>query len=407
MNKTINQNHGPVAGWNKTIVHRHFSKSMGAAIGLFCLAAMMAGCSNDPSDGRSEGADAWKNLRGTHECFPFHLENGEGFEYEGKNYDDPCSPVVSRTDWVVSDQGRTFVLYDVNPGDLEPGIFHKQYHESLWIALVDAEGNVQRKIKLATGVKDISGVQRGSGGAHFVSATGVSGEKTNIALRFPEPWPPLEPTGDAWEDFQKRKARKYDELEEDWPGNGSGMAADWMSLRLEEWLDGEYDRVMTAVEKLARNEEEAKQVREGRFTAYALIAEKDACEDQDVANVHWGNTMDRVDREQYLQPFFQNWVEAIEHPDGWAAVNNARGSFRGEDFQATNGVAILGAPDWIKNSEHSDCYHRLLRLAPARVREEGGKVHVGFDIIDPWVMDSGWLAGKGEFVLENGELREP
>ena len=50
---------------------------------------------------------------------------------------------------------------------------------------------------------------------------------------------------------------------------------------------------------------------------------------------------------------------------------------------------------------------RFLRLAPERVREEGGKVHVGFDIIDPWVMDSGWLAGTGDFVLENGELREP
>ena len=385
---------------------KHYSIALGATLALLCLAAIMAGCSGGGA--APENADAWRNIRGTHECFPFSIENGQGFEYEGINYDDPCTPIVSRADWVVSESGRTFVLYDVDPGNLEPNGFYKQYHESLWIALVDAEGNVERKIKLATGVKDISGVKLDrKGGRYFVTATGVSGEATNIFLRFPEPWPPLEPTGNAWKDFQNRKARKYDELEEDWPGNGSGMAADWMSLRLEEWLGGEYERAMTAVEQLAHDEADAKQVREGQMTVFSLLAEKEACEDQDVANVHWGNTMDRVDREQYLQPFFQNWLEAVEHPNGWAVVNNARGSFLGEDFGATNGIAVLGAPDWIRNSERAECYHRLLRLAPERVREENEKIHVGFDIIDPWVMDSGWLAGTGDFVLENGELREP
>lgn len=359
-----------------------------------------AGCSNRDESVPAERADAWKNFRGTHECFPFRVENGKGFEYEGKSYDAPCTPIVSKADWVVSRDALTFVLYDVDPGNMEPNGFYRQFHESLWCGLVDDEGNIVRKTKLATGLKDISGVkQQGRGGA-FVSATTATGERTNIVLRFPEPWPPLEPTGDAWADFARREKRKLEELWEDWPDNGSGMAADWVSLRLEEWLSNEYSRAMAGAETLARDETEVRQVREGWDTALALLAE---CNEghEEAGNVHWGNFCDRNDRERYLRPFIQNWLEATDHPDGWETVRNAHGSFLGEGFLATNGIAVLK-----ESKEISGC-HRILRLSPSQVREEGGEILVGFELIAPWVMDSGWLAGTGDFRLaDNGELVE-
>lgn len=94
-------------------MHTQFSFQLGATLALLCLAAMMAGCSG--GGGAPENADAWRNIRGTHECFPFRIENGQGFEYEGINNDDPCTPIVSRADWVISEPERTFVLYDVDP----------------------------------------------------------------------------------------------------------------------------------------------------------------------------------------------------------------------------------------------------------------------------------------------------
>lgn len=370
-----------------------------ATIVLACMAMFgSSGCSNRTQSVPSDRAGAWLDIRGTHESFPFRVENGKGFEYEGEKYDDPCTPIITRADWVVIREGRTFVLYEVDPGNLEPNGFYRQFYESLWCGLVDDEGNVVRKTKLATGVKDISGIQ-GRGDA-FVSATTTTGERTNIILRFPEPWPPLEPTGDAWLDFVQREERKVEELWEDWPDNGSGMAADWVSLRLEAWLSEEYSRAMAGAEALASDEDAARQVREGWNTALALLAECNA-EDEEPANVHWGNFCDREDRARYLKPFLQNWLEAADHPAGWETVRNAHGTFLGEEFHATNGIAILDGPQG-----PSRC-HRILRLSPAQVREEEGETLVGFDLIAPWVMDSGWLAGTGDLrIAHNGELRE-
>lgn len=143
-------------------------------------------------------SEAWRNITGSHECFPFRVENGKGFVYEGPNYDDPETPVLTRPDWTIVKSGKTYVLYDIDPGNVEPSMFQDEFDESLWIGLVGDDGRIVRKKKLATGVKNISGIRRTLiGGGAYVFATSACGLMRPIPLRFPKPWPKLKLTGDV------------------------------------------------------------------------------------------------------------------------------------------------------------------------------------------------------------------
>ena len=110
---------------------------------------------------KEEKEEVWKNAWGTEETCPFWLEDGRSTEKSS-------FPVVSRADWVMEHEGRTYLLYDVFPGSLEDSIFHGIPDERLWIGLVGEDGEIQRKILLARGVKDISGIRRDEDGEAYV-----------------------------------------------------------------------------------------------------------------------------------------------------------------------------------------------------------------------------------------------
>lgn len=376
-----------------------------------------AGSANCNQSAPDERAGAWKNFHGTHESFPFCVENGKGFEYEGENYDDPCTPIVSRADWVVSREDRTFVLYDVDPGNLEPDGFHymneateefeKGYQESLWIGLLGEDGEIVRKQRLGMGLRDISSIQTGEDGRDFVSAVDAQGRIRTIPLTYPLPWPPLEQKGNAWKRYNERVEREIARIGEDWPGNASGYAAQWQDNALQAFLGKERQQ---AVETL-RTRPMTKACRaclEGEPDR-TWIRSWEAAEgvaDQS-CNVHWGQVVASVEREHFMYPYLRNWLEGFDHPDGWMLVCNARGEFNGEAFTATNGVALVGLEGWKNRAKDEAEIDRwgLLRLAPEQVRKEDGKTFVEFELIMPWFMDSAWKAGHGTFVLEGGTLR--
>ena len=334
-------------------------------------------------------SDAWKNVSGSHECFPFKVRDGKGFVYQGANYDNPCDPVVTRRDWTITRQGRTYVLFDVNPGDMEPNGFKDQFNESLWIGLLGDDGEIVRKIKLATGVKGVSGVKRASGGA-YVSATAFDGSKRLIALRFPRPWPELRTTGDAWKDFEMRMERRNDELWEDWPGNGSGYAADWVSKRMEALLDDEYRKAIEVLKASApddaRRAELDSELTMAMTQAGNIVGDSYA----EAGNVHWGNFYERFSLERTMEPYLRNWLEAAGNPKGWETVHGATGMIHGVSFAATSGVAVITV---------NDDQVQLLRLSPANVMEADGVYSIHYEITKPLVMDSGYRVEQGTISI--------
>ena len=394
--------------WNKL----SFTTIVLACMTMFGSAA----CSNHTQVVPPDQVDAWKNFHGMHECFPFRVENGKGFDYVGEKYDEPSTPIVSRADWGVVRDGLTFVLYEVDPGNLEPNGFHymdeetenfeKAYNESLWIGLLGENGEIVRKNRLGTGLQDISGIQTGTDGRDQVTALDAQGQKRTIPLKYPLPWPPLDQKGSAWDRYNERIEREVERIGEDWPGNASGYAAQWQDNALQPFLDKERRQ---AVETL-RTRPMTKACRaclEGEPNRSWMLAweASEGVGDQ-AGNVHWGQVVASVNRDHFIYPYLRNWFEGFEHPGGWMLVCNARGEFNGETFTATNGVALVGLDGWMKRLPEEEGIDRwgLLRLAPEQVRKEDGKTFVGFELIMPHFMDSAWEAGHGTFVAEEGML---
>ncbi len=399
------------------------------------------------SVGRS---DAWRNISGTNECFPFKVRDGKGFVYQGKNYDDPVEPVVTRADWTISQGGRTYVLFDVNPGDMDSGMFQDVFDESLWIGLLGGDGEVVSKIRLATGVKDISGIRRTLRIGAYVSATKADGSKTVIPLRFPEPWPVLRPTGDVWKDFQLRQERLLDQLWEDWPDNGSGYATDWVSRRLEEKMEEEYRKAIDALKAALPSETRRAELDADYEMAHSFAWDLAGDSSATAANVHWGHFCDRTIRGQTMEVYLQNWLEAAGNLAGWETVRRAKGTLYGVDFAATSGVAVISVSgQWLNRrrkgesepnerqkesvvsgasnpapanpsglppqpfmadedkdedddaeyDSRTDTWTLLLRLSPLRLREKGGEVFAAYDLIAPEVLEA------SSYMVEQGRVR--
>ncbi len=402
-----------------------------------------------PCWGSVGSSDAWRNVSGTDECFPFRVRDGKGFVYQGKNYDDPCDPVVTRPDWTIAQGGRTYVLFEIDPGNMEPSGFHGVFQESLWIGLLGEDGEVVRKIRLATGVKDISGIRRALRTGAYVSATRADGVETVIPLRFPKPWPALKPTGDAWKDFERRQNRLVDKLWEDWPGNASGYAADWVSARIEEEMEKECRSAIDALKAVAptdaRRDELESEFNMARRYAWASAGDSSAT----AFNVHWGNFTDRMTRERVMESYLRNWLEARENPPVWEIVRGATGTLHGVEFAATSGVAIISVPGaWVArrwngepepetppaerveaadlnssgksespdqpaNSDNDDdeaetdwrteAWQLLLRLSPKKVHRESGAVFADYELVAPDVQDSGYMVEKGRIIIGHGD----
>lgn len=339
----------------------------------------------------------WRNITGSHECFPFRVKNGKGFVYEGRDYDEPGTPVATRADWMVSRGGRTYVLYDVAPGSMEDYMFVGEFQESLWIGLVGKDGKILRKAKLATGVKDISGVRRAKNSNIYVSATTAAGVVTNIDLVFPEPWPELRPTGDVVEDFNMREQREWDVLYEDWPDNGSGYAADWVSNRVEEWLEGECRSAVEVLQRAAVTDAERAELAREMDMARSKAFEIAGSSADTAMNVHWGNFVDRITRMQVLEVYLANWLEAGNNPEGWKAVRHASGTLHGVAFAATGGVAVITLP--------SEDDQLLLRLSPARVMSRDGFSFTYYELVAPSAMDSSLLVESGTVAISGPARR--
>lgn len=372
------------------------------------LALFSATC-GDAAPQAAAASDVWRKVWGTHESQYFRLEDGKGMAGE-------CTPIVSRSEWVIEEGRRVYILYEVEPGNLELDGFHyideeaeefqKGYRESLWIGLLGENGEIIRKKRLGTGLQNISGIQKEADGYAYVTAQDVQGRTRIIMLKYPLPWPPLEQKGSAWNRYNERLEREINRIAEDWPGNASGYAAQWQANGLQPFLEKERRQAVgillaRPMSKLCRAclEEEPNRTWVLAWEATEGVADQSY-------NVHWGQVVASESRDRFIYPYLRNWLEGGDHPDGWRFVCNARGEFNGESFTATNGVALVGMDGWNKRASEGEEIERwgLLRLAPERVCKEDGKTFVEFELIMPQFMDSAWKAGHGRFVEEGGTL---
>lgn len=338
-------------------------------------------------------AEVWRNAWGTDRTFPFRLE-------EGRSTEESSVDVLSRADWVVEREGRTYLVYETDPENREP-------NEGVWIGLLGEDGEILRKIVLASDVKDISGVQENAAGEMYIEATDAEGVRQRISLRYPEPWPEIGTEGSEWDRYSERRMQLCRRMWEDWAGAGSGYAAEHVVFTVEEMMEEECGRV---VERL-RAAEIPDALREDLAAEpeRTLSVVKEAVGDSSMwmPSQHWANVEDCEARQEYLAPCLHNWFEGLDHPEEWAKLYGARGEFRGEEFRATNGVVLVQWPVE-KNPWNTDTRDKraLIRLAPERVREEDGRMVVGFNLVLPEFMYLDVTEGRGTFVEDaDGVLR--
>ena len=344
---------------------------------------------------RVGGSDVWKNLSGTEELEPFRLEDGRAFLIPANRDDPPCMPVVSREDWTVSKGGRRFALYEVDPiGSATPSGIPTEDGESLWIGLVGKDARIERKILLARDVKDVSGIRIDGKGGAFVAAKTVGGTGTNVALRFPEPWPALRPTGDPWRDYEARRERRAERFWEDYPDIGSGYAAEHVSVGLEEALLAECSNAVARLKELTPSDsgKEAVDVALGQAVDWAGKSGCGAI--RNPYSTHWNNVLDFEARAFVLEACLRTWLEATEDVDGWKAVRSATGTMHGKAFAATGGVAVVALPArWIRNrlDQTGDPWEDepaelpvLIRLSPKGAVRENGILSVRYEMFGPF-----------------------
>jgi hypothetical protein len=365
------------------------------AAGVFAAGGIAWG--EEPSD-QGVRADAWKNAWGTEETCPFWLE-------EGRSTEKSEFPVVSRADWVTEHEGRTYLLYDVFEGRLQHTYFNGEPDERLWIGLVGEDGEIQRKILLARGVKDISGVRRDENGEAYVEATDEAGALRRIPLQYPEPWPELKAEGGELSRFYARLSRLRELLWEDWPDNGSGYATEHVEAWIEEAIQEEYTRAVEALRNSGIPEALREALAEEPGRTEAMVKETVAAGMGVSYSQHWANVEEMGKRQSYLLAYLENWLEGAAHPDGWTTVCGAKVEFRGKMYQATNGVVIvpLRPEEGFDGSELAQ--NLIVRLAPDQVREEEGRTRVGFELVMP-DPEGGPGCGSGTFEADaDGILR--
>ena len=343
--------------------------------------------------------DVWRHAWGTDEVCPFRLV--DGVANEGR-FDE----VASRADWVVEHEGRTYLLYEVNPGKLDDTIYVGIPDEKLWIGLVGDDGEIQRKILLARGVHAISGVRREASGEAYVEAADKEGTVRRIPLQFPEPWPELAAEGGEWARLCARMSRLSERLWEDWPGDGSGYATEHVWACHEEATEQECGRAVERLRTVGIPEALREDLAGEPERTLARAREKVGDSSLESGSAHWANAMDAATRAEYITPHLRNWFEGVDHPEAWTRVYRAEGEFRGIAFRATNGVAVLEFPEW-KQSFSKEPPWGLIRLAPEQVREENGRTLVGFRLTIPENVSSTCLGGTGTFAADaDGVLRE-
>ena len=147
----------------------------GNMVFVFILAAM-AGLATawgqlPPGSGTKDGV--WRDAWGTAETQPFRL-------VDGRSSPESSVEALSRADWVVEQEGRTYLLYETDPEN-------RDSNEGLWIGLLGDNGEILRKILLARNVRDISGVQGNGSGASVSRGWNARNRWWNRAARFLRP----------------------------------------------------------------------------------------------------------------------------------------------------------------------------------------------------------------------------
>ena len=368
------------------------------AILAAALAAAGLACGREVPESVSR-SDVWRHAWGTDETIPFRLL--DGVANEGSS-----DEVASRADWVVEHEGRTYLLYEVNPGKLEDTIYVGIPDERLWIGLVGDDGEILRKILLARGVRDITGVRREASGEAYVEAADKEGTVRRIPLQFPDPWPETASEGGEWSLFCARMSRLSERLWEDWPGDASGYATEHVWACIEDATEQECRRAVESLRASGIPEPLREDLAGEPERTLERARERVGDSSWTSGSAHWANAMDAATRDEYITPHLQNWFEGVDHPEAWARVCRAEGEFRGISFRATNGVAVLEFPEW-KQSFSKELPWGLIRLAPEQVREENGRMLVGFRLTIPENVSSTCFGGTGTFMADaDGVLRE-
>lgn len=372
-------------------------KAWNTIMALAALAAAGMACGQQPAE-QSARSDVWRYAWGTEQTCPFRL-------VDGVTAGGMSEPVASRADWVVEHEGRTYLLYEANPGVLDDRTFVGVPDERLWIGLVGEDGEILRKILLARGVRDISGVRREASGEAYVEAADKEGTVRRIPLQYPEPWPGLETEGGEWNRYAARMSRLSERLWEDWPGDGSGYATERVWVCLEDAEEQECGRALERLRESGIPEALRKDL--AGEPERTLERARERVGDSSLAggSAHWANVMDAANRDEYITPHHRNWFEGADHPEAWSRVYWAEGEFRGHSFRATNGVAVLEFPEW-KRRWAEETPWSLIRLAPEQVREEDGRMLVGFRLTIPENVDATCHGGTGTFAADaDGILR--
>ena len=372
-------------------------KAWKTIMALAALAASGLACGQLPTE-QAGRPDVWRHAWGTEETDPFRLE-------DGSTPPESVYRVVSCEDWVVEHEGRTYLLYDVNPGKLEDTIYCGIPDERLWIGLVGDDGEILRKILLARGVRDISGLRREPSGETYVEAADKEGTVRRIPLQYPEPWPELETEGGEWDRYCARMSRLSERLWEDWPGDGSGYATERVWACLEDEMEQECGRAVARLRESGIPEALREDLAGVPDRARERAREAAGDSSLTSGSAHWANVMDGANRDEYVRPHLRNWFEGADHPEAWARLYHAEGEFRGQAFRATNGVAVLVFPEWKLRFAEEPPWG-LIRLAPEQVREEDGRTLVGFRRTIPENVDATCHGGTGTFAADaDGILR--
>lgn len=367
---------------------------------------------------RVGGSDVWKNLSGTEELEPFRLVEGKAFLLPAYRDEPPSMPVVSREDWTVSKGGRRFALYEVDPiGSETLSGISTEDGESLWIGLVGKDARIERKILLARDVKEVSGVRLDGRGGAFVAAKTVDGTGTNVALRFPEPWPALRLTGDPWRDYEARQARRAERFWEDYPDIGSGYAAEHVSVGLEEALLAECSNAVARLKGLTPSDPEKAALDVALEQALSWSRESRGDAVRNPHSVHWNNVLDFEARECVLEACLQTWLEATEDLDGWKAVRSATGTLHGKTFAATGGVAAVTLPSrWIQDQlgQTGDPWEDappelpvLIRLSPKGAIRNEDSISVPYELLGPFAsLESPGTIHTGMIIIKLSRLSD-
>lgn len=353
--------------------------------------------------------DAWKDARGEFYFDAFQLKNG-------KTTKDCLANIVSKEGWSFIWQGNSYLLYEINEGELEKDS-NGEFKQQLNIGLLDSDRNITNKDCLVSGVKNISKIKVSPQGEPFVSANLADGTETNIIICLPKPFDPLPDMNQNAEAYLNAyRSQILSSIYGDFPPEYRFSAVDyrWISSKKNELLNRERRKILDL--HVALFSEEGKSV-EDKLNCLSLIGRLISDEisennksDDFISTSH--AALDEYTLQETMNYCWEGWIKSIKYPEGWRKVRNAKGVFRGRSFVANEGLVLIDAK--VKNDDTGELDNTflILRLLPEQYREEWCysptdwaqyyEEKIGFELIYPEAVSGSYLPEKGDFVLRDG-----